>query len=338
MMKIGVIGAGYWGPNLVRNFNKLPECRVMQVADLNTDRLQQLQEKYPDITMTTNYDELLDGSIDAVAIATPVSTHYQLAKKAIEKGKHVLLEKPMTANTKQSQELIEFARQKQKVLMVDHPWVYDGAIRKMKEIITGGQLGKVYSFESVRINLGLLQRDVNVVWDLAPHDFSIIDYVLETPPEWVSAIGICPVKYNQNPECTAYITIGLAEGVIAHVQLSWLSPEKLRKITVCGNQKMLVYNQQDADQIKVYDKSVYVSTANMTGTTFHYKDGDVATPHMDKTETLEVMCRHFLDCIDHEKTPITDGNAGLRVVRLLEDTQKSLKNGGNMVPVNFGGY
>lgn len=328
-MKVGLIGVGYWGPNLLRTFSSVPECKVTRVADLSQERLRAVKDKYPDVALTTRFDDVIGSDVDAVIIATPVWTHHEIAKKALNKGKHVLVEKPIASNTAQAEDLIEVARKNDRVLMVDHTWVYDGAIRKMKEVVSSGRLGKLYSFESSRANLGKLQPDINVVWDLAIHDFSIMSYLFQSTPKWISSVGVCPVSWGESPlECIAYVTVGLENGVTAHIHVSWLSAEKVRRITVSGDRQMMVYNQLEPQPIKVYNKTVTAKAGeHARAVTFHYTDDNAFdAPEVDKTETLQVMGRHFVDCIANNRNPITDGMEGLRIVRLLEATDKALKN------------
>jgi len=335
MIKVGVIGCGYWGPNLVRNFYKVKDCKIDAVADLDPERLQFIKSSYPALKATTNYQELLgDHDIDAVAIATPISTHYELAKKALINRKHVLVEKPLTATVHQGQELIELAERYGRILMVDHTFIYCGAVRKIRELIDRGELGEIYYFDSARVNLGLFQHDVNVIWDLAPHDFSIMDHLIGKDPVIVSAIGANHITYTEKPlENIAYVTVLFENQLIAHFHLNWLTPVKIRKTLIGGSKKMVIYDHLDPDnQVKVFDKGVDVETReDIHKTLVQYRTGDMYAPKIDQTEPLEVMCQHFIDCIKNNKRPITDGVAGLRVVKLLEACDKSIKNKGKGV-------
>lgn len=259
MIGIGVIGYGYWGPNLVRNFAEAPGCSVVAVADTRAQRLDGVRSRYPAIRTTTDFMEVLNAvDVDAVAIATPVSTHYQLASAALRAGKHVLVEKPMTASSDEALRLIDEAECRNKVLFVDHTFVYTGAVRKIRELISSNAVGEVYYYDSTRVNLGLFQRDVNVLWDLAVHDFAIMDFILPAQPVAVSATGVSHV--NGGPENTAYVTAFFENHLIAHVHANWLAPVKVRRALVGGSQKMIVYDDLEAsEKIKVYDKGITVS-------------------------------------------------------------------------------
>lgn len=263
VVRVGVIGCGYWGPNLVRNFYKTPNCEVVSVADLRPERLQYIRGLYPKIQATTNALEILrDPQIDAVVIVTPVATHFELAREALLMGKHVLVEKPMTRTVSEAKELIELAERSERVLMTGHTFVYSGPVRKIKELIGQGALGHIYYYDSVRVNLGLFQRDVNVLWDLAAHDFSILAYLVEKEPIGVSAVGARPVKSgNYKHESVAYVTIRFEDDTIAHVHVSWLSPVKIRRTLIGGSKQMVVYDHLDPDnQVKIYDKGVELRT------------------------------------------------------------------------------
>lgn len=335
MIRVGVIGCGYWGPNLVRNFYKIKGCELVAVADLNPKRLEFIKALYPTLEATTNVQDLLNNpEIDAIAIATPISTHYELAKEALIKGKHVLVEKPLTATVAQGEELIELAGKNKRILMVDHTFIYCGPVRKVRELIDQGKLGEIYYFDSVRVNLGLFQHDVNVVWDLAPHDFSIMDHLIGKDPVSVSAIGANHINYSEKAyENIAYVTVSFDNQILAHFHLNWLSPVKIRRTLIGGSKKMVIYDHLDPDnQVKVFDKGVEVETReDIHKTLVQYRMGDMHAPKIDQTEPLEVMCRHFIDCIQNGKRPITDGVAGLRVVKLLEACDKSMRNRGGTV-------
>lgn len=336
-IKVGVIGCGYWGPNLIRNFHKIEGCEMSIAADLDAKRRNFIQSSYPTVEVTRNADELFENpDIDAVAIATPISTHYDLAKKALKEGKHVLVEKPMTATPAQGEELIQLAEDRERTLMVDHTFIYCGPVRKIRELIDQGELGDIYYFDSVRVNLGLFQHDVNVVWDLAPHDFSIMDHLLEKEPATVSAIGANHIDYSKKElENIAYVTVDFGDQVIAHFHLNWLTPVKVRRTLIGGSKKMVVYNHLEPDnQVKIFDKGVEVETKeDVHETLVQYRTGDMYAPKIDQTEPLEVMCSHFIDCIQTGKKPITDGEAGLQVVKLLESCDRSMENRGGRVKV-----
>ncbi|MEM2002647.1 MAG: Gfo/Idh/MocA family oxidoreductase [Candidatus Methanomethylicaceae archaeon] len=334
-LHIGVIGYGYWGPNLVRNFAKVDDCQVVAVADINPKRLHIAQKQYPFLEITESPEKLIERTdIDAVAIATPVATHYLLAKSALEQDKHVLIEKPLVEKTSQACELIDLANRRNKILMVDHTFIYSGAVRKIKELIAQGEIGDIYYFDSVRVNLGLFQHDVNVVWDLCPHDFSIMSYLIDRDPISVSAIGASPINYgSRRIESVAYVTVQLEGDILAHFHVNWLSPVKIRRALIGGSRKMIVYDHLDPDnQVKIYNKGVEVATAEERyKALIQYRTGDMYAPKLDQTEPLELVCKHFVECIQTGKAPLTDGEAGLRVVRLLEAAQQSLERSGEVM-------
>jgi predicted dehydrogenase len=331
MIRVGVIGYGYWGPNLLRNLVKTRDCRVVAVADLDPAKLEKVKLLYPFLEPTTSPDQLLeDTTIDAVVIATPIFTHYGLAKEALLRGKHVLIEKPMTVTVAEAKALIHLAEVNQKVVMVDHTFIYTGAVRKIKEIIDSGELGEVYFYDSVRINLGLLQPDANVLWDLAPHDFSIMAYLIDKDPVSVSAVGTAPVRWNGwKNESVVYVAVEFCDGTLAHFHLNWLSPLKVRRTLISGSRKMVAYDHLDEDfQVKVFDKGVVVSSdADRYRALVQYRAGDMVVPKVDRTEALESLCKDFVQCAQSGKRPLTDGYSGLRVIRLLEAAQESLKHG-----------
>lgn len=331
MLHIGVIGYGYWGPNIVRNFNALSGVHVPIVSDMAPASRQRVCEDFPHISVTGDYRDILSSKdIDAVAIVTPVSTHYPLAREALEKGKHVFVEKPFTATSPQAEDLIELAARKNLQIMVDHTFIFTGAVRKMKELIDNDVLGKLYYYDSTRVNLGLFQHDVNVIWDLAPHDFAIMDYLIEQKPSAVIATG---QSHFNGFEEIAYITLYFDDSIIAHFHVNWLSPVKVRTTLVGGEKKMLVWNDVSADEkLKVYDKGVQVeSTEGVYNLLVSYRSGDMFSPKIDQTEALKLETAHFRDCILNNTPPINDGHAGLRVVHMLEAAEKSLKNRGQMV-------
>ncbi len=334
MINIGVIGCGYWGPNLIRNLVRTQGCKVKTICDLKRERLNFIKGERSNFRVTTNYKDVIsDPCIQAVAIATPVSTHYQFAKEALENGKHVLVEKPLTASYAHGEELVYLARKKGKLLLVDHTFIYTGAVRKMKEIIDAGELGKIYYFDSVRVNLGIFQHDVNVLWDLAPHDISIMDYLLAKDP--VSVMSTCVSHLCNNIEDIAYITVNFADNIIAHFHVNWLAPTKIRLIQIVGDKKMLVYDDiQNSEKVKLYDKGIIVGDNNREGiykTLVQYRIGDMYAPKLDQTEALKTECEHFLECMKRGIKPITDGIAGLRVVKILEAAEKSIKEHGIIV-------
>ena len=335
-INIGVIGYGYWGPNLVRTFADLPGVKVVAVSDFKIERLAKVQSRYPAVKVTTDSQDLLaDPKIDAIAIATPVSTHYDLALAALQAGKHVLVEKPMTVSSEQAIRLIEEAQQRNLVLMVDHTFVYTGAVRKMQELVASKAIGDVYYYDSVRVNLGLFQHDVNVIWDLAVHDLSIMDYVLQAKPTAVSATGMSHIP--DEPENIAYLTLFFDNSAIAHIHVNWLAPVKVRRTLIGGSQKMICYDDlEPSEKIKVYDKGITVngSPENVYQMLVGYRTGDMWSPKLDMTEALQTEALHFVDCIQQGKRPITDGEAGLRVVRILEAATQSIKQQGRLVELS----
>jgi len=331
---IGVIGCGYWGPNLLRNFAENEAAQLRWICDLDEKRLGAMGRRYPAARTTADYRDLIaDAELDAVAVVTPVATHFQIAKEALAAGKHVLMEKPLTATAREAEELIALADKNHRVLMVDHTFVYTGAVRKMKEILKSGELGDLLYFDSVRINLGLFQRDINVLWDLAPHDLSIMDYLIERQPEGVSALGSCHIE--PGIENIAYLMMQFADDFIAHFHFNWLAPVKIRRTLIAGARKMILYDDiEPTEKVRVYDKGV---TANRIGdreadyqTLVSYRTGDVWAPKLDATEALRHVVAEFLDSIRERRKPLTDGEAGLRVVRILEAAQQSIKQGGQV--------
>src|SRR4051812_3280021 len=334
-MKIGVIGYGYWGPNLVRNFSETSSGTVAAVADLDPRKLAQLNKRYPAVKAVTDFQEVLrDPTIDAVAIATPVRTHFELGMAALKAGKHVWLEKPMTETSLQARKLVDEARRREKVLFVDHTFIYTGAVRKMADIIRSGDLGRVYYYDSTRVNLGLFQRDVSVISDLAVHDFSILDHLLGEHPTAVSASGIN--HFPGTPENLAYITLFYESGTIAHVNVSWLAPVKVRNILVGGSKKMITYDDlEPSEKVKIYDKGVSFTDdpAKIHEMRVGYRTGDMWAPKLDASEALRVEGEHFVDCIEQKKTSLTDGRLGLRVVELIEAATSSMRGRGETVYV-----
>ncbi len=338
MIQIGVIGYGYWGPNLVRNFFECPATRVRMVADLSADRLGAVNRRYPGVVTTTDYKEMLrNPEIDAVAISTPVTTHFALALEALEAGKHVLVEKPMTASSEQAMRLIEEAERRHLVLMVDHTFVYTGAVRKIRELIDKGSLGELYYYDSTRVNLGLFQHDVDVIWDLAVHDLSIMEYILPEFPVAVSATGIGHV--NGAAENIAYVTAFYESSLIAHLNVNWLSPVKVRRTLLGGSRQMIVYDDMESsEKVKLYDKGITVKNGpeSLYKLLVGYRSGDMYCPQIDVTEALGIEAQHFAECIETGGTPITDGYAGLRVVSILEAATQSMKERGKSISLPGG--
>jgi predicted dehydrogenase len=330
-MRVGVIGYGYWGPNLVRNLAETPNAEIIAVADVRQDRLDLVHRRYPAVEITNDIRRVIrHPNIDAVAIATPVSTHYPLAMEALEAGKHVLIEKPMTATSDEALRLIEAADKRNLVLMVDHTFVFTGAVRKVRQLIEDGNLGDIYYYDSTRINLGLFQQDIDVIWDLAVHDIAIMDYILPESPVEVSATGICHM--NGVAEDTAYVTAFYDGPMISHVNVNWLSPVKVRRTLIGGSKRMIVYDDiENSEKIKVYDKGVNFKNGLQTeflNFPVSYRSGDMHAPQIDMTEALRLVAQHFTDCVLHGDTPLTDGHAGLRVVSVLEAATRSMKNRG----------
>ncbi len=326
MLKAGVIGCGYWGPNLIRNFQQLAGSEVKRVADLDSDRLDHMKRLYPSVKTTTDYHDIItDPEIDIVAVATPVKTHYRFASEALSAGKHVFVEKPIAASVSESRELIALAEKNQQKLMVGHTFLYTVAVRKMKEVIDSGELGKIYYISTQRLNLGLFQNDINVIWDLAPHDISIILYLLGKEPLSVSAHGTSHI--NPLIEDVAVVTLRFPENLMAIIHVSWLDPDKIRRITVVGSKKMMVYDDvQPTEKIKIYDKGIEKPKHYDTFAEFHYsyKYGDIIIPNISGAEPLRTELNHFIDCIVNDKEPLSNGKNGLDVVKILEATQKSL--------------
>jgi predicted dehydrogenase len=330
-LNIGVIGYGYWGPNIVRNFHNTPEAVVVSVCDLNTRSLDRVRKSFPTISVTTDPSDILtDPRIDAVAIVTPVSHHFSLARKALENGKHVFVEKPFTRNSDEAEELIELAERKNLLIMVDHTFLFSSSVRKIRELMTSNVLGTLYYYDSTRVNLGLFQHDTNVVWDLAPHDLSIMDYLIDGEPEAIVATGVNHVNGFEN---IAFITIYFANKVIAHLNVNWLSPVKVRSTLIGAEKKMLVWNDLEVDEkIRVYDKGVECSTASSEADLrVSYRTGDLWVPRLDPVEALATETQYFVDCVMNSQTPINDGVSGLRVVRMLEAIDRSMSKHGSMV-------
>jgi predicted dehydrogenase len=333
MIRIGVIGYGYWGPNLVRNFAETPGLMLACVADLNPKMLEIVQMRYPGVKTTTRFEDMLnDPSIDAIAIATPVSTHFELGLAALKADKHLWLEKPMTQTSAQARQLVEEAEKRKRVLIVDHTFIYTGAVRMIADLIQSGDLGRIYYYDSTRVNLGLFQHDVNVISDLAVHDFSILDYLLGEQPVAVSAVGTSHVP--NTPENVAFITLSYDSGMIAHTNVNWLAPVKVRQILIGGNNKMIVYNDlEPSEKIKIYDKGINFTDnpQQIYEMRVGYRTGDMWAPHIDATEALRVEGTHFVDCIENGKVPLTDGLLGLRVVELIEAATRSMSEHGRSV-------
>jgi predicted dehydrogenase len=339
MIGIGVIGYGYWGPNLVRNFADTPGARLVAVSDLSRERLAVVEARHPTVKTTTDFHDLLkDPAIDAVVVTTPVSTHYDLGMQVLRAGKHLLIEKPMTASVEEGERLLEAANARRRVLMVDHTFIYTSAVRKIKEIIDEGLLGRIYYFDSVRVNLGLFQPDVNVLWDLAVHDLSIMDYVLNARPTAVAATGSVHLGNTEN---IAYLTCYFEHDLIAHFHVNWLSPVKVRRTLIGGERQMIVYDDlEPSEKVKIYDKGAQLATVGLNGVhqrKMEYRSGDMWAPQLKTTEGLQTEARHFLDCIERDTQPLTSGDVGLRVVRILEAASRSMARRGQPVDLNWDG-
>ncbi len=325
-LKVGIIGAGYWGPNLVRNFNEAPGATVVAVADLDPERLGALHKRFPAVRTTTDHRTILnDPGIDAVCIVTPISTHRPLAEEAFAAGKHVFVEKPLAGTVADAQAIVAAAKRADRVLMVGHTFVYNPAVTLVRSIIERGDLGTIQYVDSQRVNLGLHQFDFNVLWDLGPHDASIVLYWLQEQPDWVQAVGGCYVQ--EDIEDVVFLTMGFPSGAIAHAHLSWLAPSKLRTMTVIGNKKMAVYDDgHQSEKVKVYDHGVSELSAEELRRS--YRSGDIHSPRVALTEALQLEVRHFIESVRDGTTPRSDGQAGLQVVRVLEAANRSLRAAG----------
>jgi predicted dehydrogenase len=332
-LRVAIVGCGYWGQNLLRNFCELEEAEVVMVCDFDSRALVRAKRRYPTIAVTQSYAEVLDDPrIDAVVLATPVSTHYPFAKEALQADKHVLVEKPLAQSTAQVLDLIDLAERRGKTLMVDHTFVYTGAVRRMKSLVESGEIGQLLYFDSVRISLGLVQGDINVLWDLGPHDLSIMDYLCGQEPIAISATG---VKHLNTPyENVAYVTVHFEGNFIAHFHLNWLAPVKVRRTLVGGSKKMIVYDDmENSEKVKVYDKGIVQShdpqrrERMLTG----YRNGDMLAPQLEASEALRRMAQEFASSILEKRAPLSDGHAGYRVVRLLEGAQRSIEENGRVI-------
>jgi len=331
MIRVGVIGYGYWGPNIVRNLNGLDSARVEVVCDKSASARARVQKTYPGIKTSSDPMEVISSpDTDAVAVITPVWTHYDLAKAALENGKHVFVEKPFTSTAQQAEELIEIAARKKLTIMVDHTFLFTGAVRKIRELVEQHVLGDLYYYDSLRVNLGLFQHDVSVIWDLAPHDLSIMDHLIKHDPEAIVATG---EKHLNGHEDMAFITVYFPRNVIAHINVNWLSPVKVRTTLIGGEKKMLVWNDLVADEkVRVYDKGVQVlSGEGVRDVLVSYRTGDMWSPQLEQPEALRVELDYFADCIQNNKAPFNDGLAGLRVVRMLEAAERSIRKRGELV-------
>ena len=330
-MNFGVIGYGYWGPNVVRNLANLDGSQVLAIAEKSPTARKRAQKAYPGITVTSDASEVMQSPhIDAVAVITPVWTHYELAKAALDNGKHVFVEKPFTSNTEQGEKLIELARRKNLKIMVDHTFLFTGAVRKISQLLEDDALGKLYYYDSTRVNLGLFQHDINVLWDLAPHDLSIMDYLIKSRPEGIVTTGQTHLNSHED---VAYMTVYFPEKVIAHINVNWLSPVKVRTTLLGGEKRMLVWNDLEADEkVKIYDKGVNITNREgLYELLVSYRSGDMWAPQIEQGEALRHELAYFVECISSGAEPFNDGCAGLRVVKMLEAASESLSKRGNLV-------
>ena len=328
MIRVAVVGYGYWGPRIVRNFHSTENCKVVAICDKNSARLKRARAEFSGIHITDDVESVLTSpDVDAVAVVTPVWTHFDLAETALKNGKHVFVEKPFTSTVERAEKLIELAESRNLRIMVDHTFLFTGAVRKIRQLVDEGALGKLFYYDSMRVNLGLFQHDVNVIWDLAPHDLSIVDQLVTVAPECVVATG---QSHLNGHEDVAYMTVYYGDRMIAHINVNWLSPVKVRTTLIGGEKKMLVWNDLEADEkIRIYDKGVAITSGQAVHDLLvSYRSGDMWAPRIDQMEALAVEAKYFAECVCTGKTPINDGHAGLRIVRILEAANKSLAQGG----------
>ncbi|MCU1313489.1 MAG: ydgJ 3 [Acidobacteriaceae bacterium] len=331
LVNFGVIGYGYWGPNVVRNLTSLEGSQVLAIAEKSPEARKRAQRAYPSIQVTADAMEIMTSpKIDAVAVITPVWTHYELAKAALENGKHVFVEKPFTSCSEQGERLIELALRKKLKIMVDHTFLFTGAVRRIAQLIEEGALGKLYYYDSTRVNLGLFQHDVNVLWDLAPHDLSIMDHLIKAKPEAIVTTG---QKHLNGHEDIAYMTLYFPNNVIAHINVNWLSPVKVRTTLLGGEKRMLVWNDLEPDEkVKVYDKGVNITNREgVYDLLVSYRSGDMWAPQLEQVEALHQELAYFVDCVSNDHEPFNDGCAGLRIVEMLEAATQSLNQRGALV-------
>jgi predicted dehydrogenase len=339
-INVAVVGCGYWGPNLIRNFRALQDCHVKKVCDIDEGRLLHMKNIYPEVETTTDFNDLImDDEIDAIVIATPVNTHFPLTRESLMAGKHTFVEKPMAMSVEECEKMNELASERNLTLMVGHTFIYSAPVRKIKEIITSGDIGEIYYISSRRLNLGLFQKDINVAWDLAPHCISIILYFLGLPPSAVN----CQGKHHitEGIEDVTNITIDFANGALATIQSSWLDPNKVRDMIIVGSKRMIVYNDTEPlEKIKIYDKRVERPPHYDTFADFHYSYhyGDMYVPYIKQVEPLKVETQHFIDCLRNGAKPMTSGSEGLQVIQVLEAANESLKNQGKRVDLAFSSY
>ena len=333
MIRVGIIGYGYWGPQILRNFHTLEGCEVAVVCDKSPAALRRANQAYHNLEVSSDViGTLAAPNLDAIAVITPVWTHFELAKAALENGKHVFVEKPFTSTVAQAEELIELAEKKHLKIMVDHTFLFTGAVRKIRQLVDEGALGKLFYYDSTRVNLGLFQHDVNVIWDLAPHDLSIMDYLIKERAEAIVATG---ERHLNGLEDVAYITVYFENNLIAHINVNWLSPVKVRTTLIGGEKRMVVWNDLEADEkVKVYDKGVQITgQEGVYNLLVSYRSGDMWAPRVEQTEALKVECGYLLDCIKNNSTPFNDGRAGLKVVKMLEAANQSVRERGKIVRI-----
>ncbi len=333
MIRTAVIGYGYWGPRIVRNFSAAKDCKVVAICDKSPSALQRAARDFPGVKVDGDLDAVIScPDVDAVAVVTPVWTHFELAEKALRNGKHVFVEKPFTSTSQQAEILVELAESRNLRIMVDHTFLFTGAVRRIREMVAEGTLGKLYYYDSTRVNLGLFQHDVNVIWDLAPHDLSIVDHLTDNAPQFVTASG---QSHLNGLEDVAYITVYYGDRMMAHINVNWLSPVKVRTTLIGGEKKMLVWNDLEADEkLRVYDKGVSITSGqNLYDLLVSYRSGDMWAPRIEQNEALAAETNYFVECVSNSQRPFNDGLAGLRIVRLLEAADKSLKNRG--IPVQL---
>jgi predicted dehydrogenase len=335
MIRVAVVGAGYWGPNLIRNFAACPDTELAAVCDRDEARLAKVLRNYPGVAGIHDFDQLMARTdIDAVAIATPVNTHAPFGVAALEAGKHVLVEKPLAGSVAEAEQMVAAARDADRVLMVDHTFIYSGPVQKIKQIVESGEIGELYFVDSVRINLGIFRHDVNVVWDLAPHDLSIMDYLIGQLPRSISAFGTCHAKEMKEIEDVAYLNLDFSDSLLASFHVNWLSPVKVRHFIIGGSEKSIVYDDlEPTERVKVYDRGITISddVDAKRGVMVGYRTGDIWSPHIPQVEPLTEMVRHFAECVRENKQPLTGGEAGLRVVKILEAAQRSIKAQGGRI-------
>lgn len=338
MVNVGLVGFGYWGPNLARNFSSRPGCSLLGICEMNPIRAELARQQYPGSLITADYYKLLKiQEIDAILIATPVGSHFELARAALMAGKDILVEKPFTTTLAEAEELVGIAKKNSRIIAVDHTFLFTGAVQKIKKVVESGEMGDLLYIDSVRINLGLFQNDVNVIWDLAPHDISIINHLVDLDPVAVTAVGISHT--SNGLEDIAYVHIEYPGQLIAHLHLNWLAPAKIRRTLIGGTNKMIVYDDMEpSEKVKIYDKGIVVRNEQDVNSIHKvivdYRTGDMVAPKLDNKEALSAEADHFIACVRDRAQPLVDGQAGLRVVRILEATQKSIQNNGQRMEIS----